>query len=48
MKTTKSYAPPTLEAITLNAEVGFADSRNPWENDGTISDSKHDIIGDFS
>lgn len=26
MKTTKSYAPPIVEAITLNAEVGFATS----------------------
>lgn len=47
MKTTKSYAPPTLEAITLKNDFCVATS-NPWENDGTISDSKHDIIGDFS
>lgn len=26
MKTTKSYAPPIVEAITLNAEAGFAAS----------------------
>lgn len=42
MKTTKSYAPPTLEAITLNAEVGFAASPK-----FTVTNDDYDITDEI-
>ena len=44
MKTTRSYAPPTLEAITLNAEVGFAASQGLFD----ITNDDYEITGEIS
>lgn len=47
MKTTKSYTPPTLEAITLKNDFCIATSKVGWDNDGSISDGKYNDLGSY-